>query len=139
MICAAVLSLRGAELNGLTGRVKLNGWLYTSPDPVPGAAITSALSSPNPKAVGIPNPFMVDAPTADTKSIGRSSQVMAQSAIDKISPGPQLDAVTAEEVFGWKNVHKHDGALVRKKQDKAGRWRLVKGQTIRRIPSIPIR
>jgi hypothetical protein len=29
-------------------------------------------------------------------------------------------------VFGWKNVHKHDGALVGKRQDKAGRWRLAK-------------
>jgi hypothetical protein len=26
-------------------------------------------------------------------------------------------------VFGWKNVHAHDGALVGKKQDKLGRWR----------------
>ena len=51
---------------------------------------------------------------------------MAQSAIDKIPPGPQLDALTAEKVFGWKNVHKHEGALVGKKQDKAGHWRLAK-------------
>jgi hypothetical protein len=29
-------------------------------------------------------------------------------------------------VFGWKNVHKHEGSLVGKKQDKAGRWRLAK-------------
>jgi len=29
-------------------------------------------------------------------------------------------------VLGWKNVHKHDGALVGKKQDKAGRWRTAK-------------
>ena len=29
-------------------------------------------------------------------------------------------------MFGWKNVHKHDGALVGKKQDKAGRWRTAK-------------
>jgi hypothetical protein len=28
-----------------------------------------------------------------------------QSAIDKISLGPKLDALTAEKVFGWKNVH----------------------------------
>src|SRR5215813_12136658 len=67
------------------------------------------------------------------------SKVLTQSAVDRIPPGPTLDTLTAEKVFGWKNVHKHDGALVRKKQDKAGRWRLVKGQTIRRIPSIPIR
>ena len=37
----------------------------------------------------------------------------AQSAVDKILPGPKLDALTAEKVFGWKNVHKHHdrGAL----------------------------
>jgi len=29
-------------------------------------------------------------------------------------------------VFGWKNVHKHDGALVGKKQDKAGHWRTTR-------------
>jgi hypothetical protein len=29
---------------------------------------------------------------------------MAQSAVDKIAPGPQLDALTAEKVFGWKNI-----------------------------------
>jgi hypothetical protein len=33
---------------------------------------------------------------------------MAQSAIDKIPLGPKLDALTAEKVFGWKNVHKHE-------------------------------
>jgi len=37
--------------------------------------------------------------------------------------------MTAQKVFGWKNVHKHDGALVGKKQDKAGRWRSA------RVPS----
>jgi hypothetical protein len=51
---------------------------------------------------------------------------MAQSAIDKIPSGPKLDALTAEKVFGWKNVHKHEGTLVGKKQDKAGHWRLAK-------------
>jgi hypothetical protein len=34
--------------------------------------------------------------------------------------------LTAEKVFGWKNVHKHEGSLVGKKQDKAGHWRLAK-------------
>jgi hypothetical protein len=29
----------------------------------------------------------------------------------------------AEKVFGWKNVHQHDGEIIGKKQDKAGRWR----------------
>ena len=51
---------------------------------------------------------------------------MAQSAVDKIPPGPQLDALTAEKVFGWKNVHKHEGSLVGKRQDKAGHWRRAK-------------
>ena len=51
---------------------------------------------------------------------------MATKAADKILPGPELDALTAQRVFGWKNVHKHDGALVGKKQDKAGHWRTVK-------------
>src|SRR5262245_60630728 len=53
-------------------------------------------------------------------------RVMPQSAIDKIPQGPKLDALTAERIFGWKDVHKHEGALVGKKQDKAGRWRLAK-------------
>jgi hypothetical protein len=44
---------------------------------------------------------------------------MAQSAIDRIPPGTKLDALTAEKVFGWKDVHKHEGTLVGKKQDKA--------------------
>jgi hypothetical protein len=51
---------------------------------------------------------------------------MAQSVVDKIPPGPKLDALTAEKVFGWKNVHKQDGEIVGKKQDKAGRWRQAK-------------
>jgi hypothetical protein len=44
---------------------------------------------------------------------------MANKAPDKIPPGPKLDALTAEEVFGWKNVHKHEGTLV----GKAGQGR----------------
>jgi hypothetical protein len=51
---------------------------------------------------------------------------MTNKALDKIPPGPKLDALTAEKVFGWKNVHKHEGSLVGKKQDKAGRLRLAK-------------
>jgi hypothetical protein len=51
---------------------------------------------------------------------------MPTNAPEKLPPGPELDALTAQRVFGWKNVHKHDGALVGKKQDKAGRWRTAK-------------
>jgi hypothetical protein len=72
------------------------------------------------------NQYVVVALNVDTKSIGRSFQVMAQSiGVDRIPPGPKLDALTVEKVFGWKNVHKHDGALIGKKRDKAGRWRLA--------------
>jgi hypothetical protein len=51
---------------------------------------------------------------------------MATKPSDKIPPGPALDALTAEKVFGWKSVHKHNGVLVGKRQDKAGRWRRAK-------------
>lgn len=37
--------------------------------------------------------------------------------------GEQLTKAVAEKVFGWKSVRKHEGALLGKKQDKAGRWR----------------
>jgi len=48
---------------------------------------------------------------------------MATKAPDKIPPGLELDALTAQKVFGWNNVHKHNGALIGKKPDKLGRWR----------------
>jgi hypothetical protein len=53
---------------------------------------------------------------------------MAQTAIDKIPSGPKLDALTAEKVFGWRNVHQHNdrGGLYGKRQDKLGHWRLAK-------------
>ena len=51
---------------------------------------------------------------------------MPTKAPDKIPPGPELDALTAQRVFGWKNVHKHDGVLIGKKQDRAGHWRTAK-------------
>lgn len=57
-------------------------------------------------------------------SVVRSNR-MANKAPYKIPPGPQLDTLTAEKVFGWKNVHKHLRALMGKKQDKAGHRRLT--------------
>jgi len=83
-----------ADLYGLTGRVKLSAWLFISLDPVPGAAITSVSSSRNRKAVENPNPFTVGAPNVDTRSTGRSFQVMPQSAVDKIPSGPKLVNMT---------------------------------------------
>jgi hypothetical protein len=101
-------------------------WPFALPGPVLCAEITSVSSSANPKAKVTCDPYAAVAPPADTKSTRRYFQVMARLAVDRIPPGPQLDALTAEKVFGWKNVHKHGGALVGKKQDKAGRWRLAK-------------
>ena len=71
---------------------------------------------------------MAVALTAATQSTGLCFQVMAQSAIDKIPPGLKLDALTAEKVFGWRNVHQHNdrGGLYGKRQDKLGHWRLAK-------------
>jgi hypothetical protein len=51
---------------------------------------------------------------------------MAKKSADKILSGCQLVIATAEKVFGWKNVHKHTGELIGKKQDKLGRWRTAK-------------
>jgi len=48
---------------------------------------------------------------------------MAKKSADKILSGSQLVIATAEKVFGWKNIYKHNGELVGKKQDKPGRWR----------------
>jgi len=59
--------------------------------------------------------------------------LMAQKTPDKTLSGPQLDILTAQKVFGWKNVHQHDGEIVGKKQDKAGRWRLRSSSLSMRI------
>jgi hypothetical protein len=47
---------------------------------------------------------MIVVPHADTRSTGHCFLVMAQLAIDKIPSDPKLDALTAEKVFGWKNI-----------------------------------
>jgi hypothetical protein len=44
----------------------------------------------------------------------------------EIPPGPKLDALTAEKFFSWQKVHKHQGGLVGRKQDKAGHRRRAK-------------
>jgi hypothetical protein len=130
----------GLTLNGLPGRVRLNGWLYTSPGPVLDAAIISVSSSGNRKAKARCNLYAAVALSVDTKLTGASFQVMAQMAIDKIPSGPKLDALTAEKSFGWRNVHQHDDrdGFYGKRQDKAGftSWRR---KSAARIFSIIIR
>jgi hypothetical protein len=53
--------------------------------------------------------------------------------IVKIPPGPELDALVAEKVMGWTNIHRHGASkggkgngYTGRKQDKIGRWRLTK-------------
>jgi hypothetical protein len=41
-------------------------------------------------------------------------------AIDKIPPGRKLDALAAEKVFGWRNVHQHEGTLVSRIEPDTG-------------------
>ncbi len=104
----------------------MNKWLFTLSDPTLSAGIISPSLFGNHKARTAVNPSAVIVPNAETKSAGGFFRVMPQSAIDRIPPGPKLDALTAERLFGWKDVHKREGALVGKKQDKAGHWRLAK-------------
>jgi hypothetical protein len=86
-------------LYGSILRVRLTVWLYTSLDPVLGVEISSPSSSGNHKAKATYDLYGVVALTVDTKSTGRYFQAMAQSGIDKIPPGPKLDALTAEKIF----------------------------------------
>jgi hypothetical protein len=45
---------------------------------------------------------------------------MANKILDKVRPGPKLDALTAEKVFGWKKIHQHDDrdGFYGKRQDR---------------------
>ena len=51
---------------------------------------------------------------------------MPKKSADKIRSDSNLAIATAEKLFGWKSVHKRDGELIGKKQDKLGRWRSAK-------------
>jgi hypothetical protein len=48
---------------------------------------------------------------------------VANKKTKRVLSGEQLAKSIAEKVFGWKSVRKHNGELVGKRQDKAGRWR----------------
>src|SRR3954454_19772256 len=43
--------------------------------------------------------------------------------IDKLPAGPQLDALVAERVMGWKDLKPQSDRYWGRKKDKAGRWR----------------
>jgi hypothetical protein len=57
-----------------------------------------------------------------------------KKALKSEPSGYKLTAMTAEKVFGWRNVHQQDGDLLGKKQDKLGRWRLAKVPDYARDP-----
>ena len=48
---------------------------------------------------------------------------MAQANLDKVPAGPELDALTAERVFDWKDIERRKHQPWGKRKDKAGRWR----------------
>ena len=85
-------------------------YLISSPDPVPGAEIISVSSSGNPKSESNVRKGRGSCAKCGYEVNWTLLQVMAQTAIDKIPPGPKLDALTAEKVFGCKNVHEHNNA-----------------------------
>ena len=43
--------------------------------------------------------------------------------IDKVPAGPELDALVAERVMGWKDLERQSDRYWGRKKDKAGRWR----------------
>ena len=43
--------------------------------------------------------------------------------IDKIPAGPELNAIVAEHVMGWKDLQRQSDRYWGRKKDKAGRWR----------------
>lgn len=50
---------------------------------------------------------------------------MARAAVnvDKIPAGPELDALVAEQVMGWKELKRQSDRYWGRKKDRAGRWR----------------
>jgi hypothetical protein len=42
---------------------------------------------------------------------------------DKVPAGPELDALVAEKVMGWRELKRQSDRYWGKKRDKAGRWR----------------
>jgi hypothetical protein len=48
---------------------------------------------------------------------------MVQLNADKLPAGHELDALTAEHVFGWEHIERREHQPWGKRKDKAGRWR----------------
>jgi hypothetical protein len=48
---------------------------------------------------------------------------MNKTNVEKIAPGPELDALVAENLMGWKDIQRQADRCWGKKQDRAGRWR----------------
>ncbi|HEX6436735.1 MAG TPA: hypothetical protein VF182_06365 [Candidatus Binatia bacterium] len=46
--------------------------------------------------------------------------------VDKLPAGHELDALTAERVFGWKDIARREHQPWGKRKDKGGRWRAAR-------------
>jgi hypothetical protein len=55
--------------------------------------------------------------STEVTSYGSRKTLLAANSSPKRSP---------RKIFGWKNVHKHEGEPTGKKQDKGGHWRKAK-------------
>jgi len=61
---------------------------------------------------------------------------MAKKTLDKTPSGPQLDILTAQKVFGWKNVHKHNANRgFYRKTKSIWEWFLDSGERIAALGS----
>jgi len=62
--------------------------------------------------------------------------VRAPVNIDKIPAGPELNALVAERVMGWKELKRQSDRYWGKRKDRAGRWRRAAVQDYSRAPAM---
>ena len=62
----------------------------------------------------------------DLGSDNLKGRCSGKKASSEIPSSEHLTKAIAEHLFGWKSVHKYQGKLIGKKQDKAGHWRKAK-------------
>jgi hypothetical protein len=59
--------------------------------------------------------------------------------IDRLPAGPELDALVAEMVMGWKELERRTDRYWGKKRDRAGRWRRAPVEDFSSEPSTAYR
>ena len=76
---------------------------------------------------GLESRFDVSAKTYQCNRCASTERLLANKDPIKFHPAPKLDALTAEEVFGWKKTFTSMKVrLSARKQDRGGRWCLAK-------------